>query len=213
MRRCLAISITVVVTALSGCMSTLGTASLSQDVRPSAGQQPKARSSPAPDLRLPERDASLLCELVAAEDAENGAGPPLVRPLRLTTAPKTAAVPSLVGDWDPPTIPPRPASAPPQTSAASRLYAKSGDYSWIQGRLLRVHSLGGVWQVRYAPHDQADEHGGKFILIGALPDDIREGELVRIEGNILQSGSGNMSSMYQVRALRRLETGVAPLAH
>ena len=66
----------------------------------------------------------------------------------------------------------------------STIYSRADDYGWVQGTLTKVHSRGGYWQIRYASFDQVDEHGGNFILVGSMPSDVSDGDVVMVEGRI-----------------------------
>jgi hypothetical protein len=62
------------------------------------------------------------------------------------------------------------------------------DYKWITGQLCYVHTAdGGVWVLRYAGVDQNDRYGGSVVLApGVEMKNYREGDLVCVEGEILQ---------------------------
>lgn len=79
-------------------------------------------------------------------------------------------------------------SAPPVAVVTTPTEAKHGkDYTWIQGRLQKVHVRGGAWIVRYAPLDKVDEHGGSVVLVrDRRIDDFQEGDFVHIDGEILE---------------------------
>lgn len=63
------------------------------------------------------------------------------------------------------------------------------DYRCVTGQLFHVHSDGGLWVVRYAPIDQEDRFGGSVVLAPATSlQDVREGDLVRVHGEILTEG-------------------------
>jgi len=38
------------------------------------------------------------------------------------------------------------------------------DYSWLIGKIHRVHITGGTWKIRYSPLDQQDRWGGSIVL-------------------------------------------------
>ena len=61
--------------------------------------------------------------------------------------------------------------------------AEPTGYRWIQGRVSYLKISGSrVWKIRFAPIDQVDKFGGSFVLDGKLPDDLKDGDLVRING-------------------------------
>ena len=68
--------------------------------------------------------------------------------------------------------------------------AHADDYSWVQGTLYRVHVRGGVWVVRYASLDVTDRFGGSLVLArDHRIDDLHEGDLVRVQGELLNDRS------------------------
>jgi hypothetical protein len=63
------------------------------------------------------------------------------------------------------------------------------DYHCVVGQLYHVHSDGGLWVVRYAAIDQEDRFGGSVVLAPAVSlKDVREGDLVRVHGEIINEG-------------------------
>jgi hypothetical protein len=62
------------------------------------------------------------------------------------------------------------------------------DFHWITGQLSRVHTAeGSFWVVRYAPVGQLDKYGGSVVLTPVADmRNYREGDLVSIEGEVLQ---------------------------
>ena len=67
--------------------------------------------------------------------------------------------------------------------------ANAEDYSWVTGQLFYIHADGGLWVVRYAPVDKEDRYGGSVVLAPAASmRDCREGDLVKVHGEILNEG-------------------------
>jgi hypothetical protein len=62
------------------------------------------------------------------------------------------------------------------------------DYSWITGQLFYVHVDGGQWVLRFASVGQEDKYGGSVVLAGADMKNYREGDLVSVNGEILNQG-------------------------
>jgi hypothetical protein len=63
------------------------------------------------------------------------------------------------------------------------------DYTCVVGQLQRVHVAGGLWVVRYAGIDEEDRFGGSVVLAPAVSlKDVREGDLVRVHGEVLSEG-------------------------
>jgi hypothetical protein len=85
---------------------------------------------------------------------------------------------------------------------------RSTDYSKVTGQLFFVHVDGGTWVLRYAPLWKEDANGGSVILArDRQMDNYREGDLVTVEGTVLQ-GKGNSrlgGSLYQVRSIQLVE--------
>lgn len=83
------------------------------------------------------------------------------------------------------------------------------DYRWIQGRLHWVHVNGGAWVVRYAPLDEVDAYGGSVVLTrNDRLKDHREGDFVRIEGEILSDRSSVFlgGPLYRVERITLLKS-------
>jgi hypothetical protein len=75
------------------------------------------------------------------------------------------------------------------------------DYSWLMGELLYVRSRG-VWRLRYADPDE-DRYGGTVILVGeGLTGDCKTGQIVRVEGHMINPDSTEPRPPYWVRKVR-----------
>jgi hypothetical protein len=68
---------------------------------------------------------------------------------------------------------------------------RAADYSWVTGQLFYVHTDGGLWLLRYAPQSKEGANGGSVTLTrDRQMDSFREGDLVKVHGEILnQKGS------------------------
>lgn len=88
-------------------------------------------------------------------------------------------------------------------------YGHARDYSWIRGRLVRVHTRGGHWELRYADIDESDAYGGKFILNGKLPSNVHEGDTVQISGRVLGEDRWMHGASYRVDSIRTVGSQVA----
>jgi hypothetical protein len=63
------------------------------------------------------------------------------------------------------------------------------DYTWVTGQLFYVHAGNGMWVIRYATADTEDRYGGSVVLAPAVNmKNFREGDLVSVEGEILNEG-------------------------
>jgi hypothetical protein len=87
------------------------------------------------------------------------------------------------------------------------------DYSFVQGRVMKVHSsFGRYWQLRYADYDQVDEHGGNVVLVGPnLPPDLQDGDLVRVDGKMLEHDERILASKYYASLVTVLARHDSPL--
>jgi hypothetical protein len=85
------------------------------------------------------------------------------------------------------------------------------DYRSLTGYLYYVRADGGRWVVRYAGLDQMDRYGGSVVLApGVEMKNFREGDLVCVQGEILDGGRASRSlggAHYRVHAITMLERG------
>ena len=66
------------------------------------------------------------------------------------------------------------------------LFAHAPDYSWLKGRLQKVHVPGVEWKIRYLPIDKVDPWGGSMILAADIRlEDFGDQDMVFIEGEIV----------------------------
>lgn len=78
------------------------------------------------------------------------------------------------------------------------------DYSWLVGELNYVH-VRGVWRLRYALPGEDDRYGGTVTLTGMLlPPALHNGQLVRVEGSLRDSDSGEPSPAYELHKITPL---------
>ncbi len=72
------------------------------------------------------------------------------------------------------------------SSSMDKHYGHAPNYSWISGRLTRVHANGGMWIIRYASLDTNDKHGGSVVLAPTTNTyNYRDGDYVMVHGEIL----------------------------
>jgi hypothetical protein len=65
---------------------------------------------------------------------------------------------------------------------------RAADYGWVTGQLFYVHADGGLWVLRYAPLWKEDPNGGSVVLDrDQRMDSYREGDLVKVHGEILNT--------------------------
>jgi len=88
-------------------------------------------------------------------------------------------------------------------------FGHAADYGWLMGELEYLHSKN-VWRLRYAPADQEDRHGGTVLLVAdSLPSDCKSGQVVRIEGQLVNPESDEPRPPYWVRTLQVLKAAPA----
>ena len=94
----------------------------------------------------------------------------------------------------------------------SRRYESSvnhaADYSWVTGQLFYVHADGGLWILRYAPLWKEDPNGGSVVLARDLKmDSYREGDLVTVQGEILNQRASKMlgGPLYRAHSIQLIE--------
>lgn len=92
------------------------------------------------------------------------------------------------------------------------LYANQKDYMWVQGKLIRIYSRGGYWQIRYAAYDASDSYGGKFVLVGTVPEDVREGDYIRVRGKVLGENKWLTGTEYRIDSVQLVARGQGPFS-
>jgi hypothetical protein len=94
-----------------------------------------------------------------------------------------------------------PLPAPPPLAAGRAGLDHAPDYRWLVGRLHYVH-VRDVWRIRYASPEDDDRYGGVMTLIEPAPmTGFRNGQLVRVEGHVLDPDSPGPSPAYVVRII------------
>lgn len=99
-----------------------------------------------------------------------------------------------------------PMPSPPEMSTLSDM-EHADDYAWVRGKLIRIHSQQGYWQVRYAPFDQADRYGGRVMLLGSIPDTLTEGDIVNVTGRIVEAESRLNTTAFRVQSIELIRKG------
>ena len=85
---------------------------------------------------------------------------------------------------------------------------RAADYGWLTGQLFYVHADGGLWVLRYASLSTEDTNGGGVVLARDLSmDSYREGDLVKVHGEILnQKGSAYLGApLYRATSIELVE--------
>jgi hypothetical protein len=95
--------------------------------------------------------------------------------------------------------------APPSTPPLKPGFGCAGDYSWLLGELQYIRSRN-VWRLRYLDGDAEDRYGGTVTLVGeGLPHDCQSGQMVRVEGQVVNPDSSDPRPPYWVRKLQVLK--------
>jgi hypothetical protein len=91
-------------------------------------------------------------------------------------------------------------SPPPAPSAAFLKHAP--DYGWLVGELQYLQTRH-TWRLRYARPGDEDRYGGTVTLTGeALPATCSDGEIVRVEGRLVNPDSVEPRPAYWVNTLK-----------
>lgn len=132
---------------------------------------------------------------------------------------QASAIPAHVPEVQPPEAPPAPVvqatwqepghiratltqrRRPASSDSASPL-ERSSDYRWLVGELQYVH-VRDAWRLRYAAPDEEDRHGGSVTLVetGSMTG-YRNGQIVRVEGELVDPDAADPSPAYRVRRLQ-----------
>ncbi len=85
-------------------------------------------------------------------------------------------------------------------------YGHADDYSWLKGRLQRVHVPGVEWKIRYSPIDEDDQWGGSMVLATDIRlEGFEDGDAVHIDGEQLEERPSLYVSgpLYRIQDIRR----------
>jgi hypothetical protein len=94
-----------------------------------------------------------------------------------------------------------------EQSGATTPCGHAPDYRWLTGQL-HYSPARAAWCLRYAGGDDGDRHGGSVTLVGAgALRGLREGQAVRVEGEMIDPDSREPSAPYPVRRLGPLPGG------
>lgn len=78
-----------------------------------------------------------------------------------------------------------PVPMPPGKPTEDARYGHAPDYSWVRGQLQVTQGRDNTtcWTLRYDPGG-ADQYGGRFYLMGNMPDVFKEGDFVQVRGQL-----------------------------
>jgi len=84
---------------------------------------------------------------------------------------------------------------------ANPCFSHSTDYSWLAGEL-HYAQVRNVWTLRYASCDEDDRYGGSVTLTDmSRGDHFRSGQMVRVEGHLVDPESREIRPAYRVRSI------------
>lgn len=182
----------------------------------SKGEPPKAAPSPGPapapaPSSAPKPAPKPPAKTIHLEVIETAPTVPVTPENDPVDVPKRSSVPGRLRpiSHETPTAavePERPESAVIVPTSVKAMPDRAENYSWIQGPLQKVHSRGGAWQVRYASHDVSDAYGGSFYLSkDSRLSQFKDGDVVRIWGEVVGSGSSATYQVKRVSLMRRAD--------
>jgi hypothetical protein len=85
---------------------------------------------------------------------------------------------------------------------------RAADFGWVTGQLFYVHADGGLWVLRYAPLWKEDPNGGSVVLARERSmDSYREGDLVKVHGEILKEKASIFlgGPLYRTQSIQLLD--------
>ena len=83
----------------------------------------------------------------------------------------------------------------------------ASDYSWLIGKIHRVHITGGTWKICYSPLNQKDRWGGSVVLAeDARIDKFADGDFLYAEGEIIVNRPmiHLTGPLYRISTIRKL---------
>lgn len=87
---------------------------------------------------------------------------------------------------------------------ANPSFSHSEDYGRLIGELQYVH-VRNTWRLRYASVDEEDRYGGSVTLVEAgSMSKFSSGQIVRVEGQVIDTDSREPSPAYRVRSIQQV---------
>ena len=91
----------------------------------------------------------------------------------------------------------------PQSTMTVR-FGESNDYGTLVGQVSQFRH---TWRLRYTAVESEDKLGGSVILVGNDLDQLKEGQMVRVQGSVLPGEDRVTGTRYQVTRFEVLEPG------
>lgn len=92
--------------------------------------------------------------------------------------------------------------SPAKENVMSVTFGQANDYKVIVGQ---VYQFRRAWKLRYAAVESEDKYGGSVTLVGENLDNLRDGQMVRVEGMVLASDDRAGGARYQVNRVEPIE--------
>jgi hypothetical protein len=120
--------------------------------------------------------------------------------------PVAAAPAPAEGDGPAPTqtmAAPLPKPLPDQVGAPD--FGHAEDYSWLAGKL-QYCRFNKSWRLRYASVDEEDPFGGSVTIVEDLRvTGLKDGQMVRVEGHLLNPQAKAIAPPYQVNSVQTVD--------
>ena len=133
--------------------------------------------------------------------AAKPARPPVADPMlsQAPPPPPSLSHPSTAAQLVPPAS--VPASEPEETVAAGPRFAHDRNYHWLVGTL-EYSRIQQAWLLRYVPFEEEDRYGGCVTLVTTSRLSFKPGQLVRVEGALIDPESQQLRPAFEVTNIR-----------
>ena len=91
----------------------------------------------------------------------------------------------------------------PQSTMTVR-FGESNDYQTLVGQVSQFRH---TWRLRYTAVESEDKLGGSVILVGNDLDQLKDGQMVRVQGSVLPGDDRTTGTRYQVTHFDVIEPG------
>lgn len=92
-------------------------------------------------------------------------------------------------------------------AARATAFGHAADYAWLTGELQYLQTRH-AWRLRYAGAGDEDRYGGTVTLTGdALPSGCASGDVVRVEGHLINPDASDPRPTYWVKTIRPFKAG------
>ena len=182
-----------VIAATSGC-STCAAKTLPTTITPVASTGPITSEPMLPTVTLPSIPSV----------SGPGVIPAVLPPALATTTPPplgpgietitTGGAPILLANGE---------RLTPQSTMTVR-FGESNDYGTLVGQVSQFRH---TWRLRYTAVESEDKLGGSVILVGNDLDQLKEGQMVRVQGAVLPGDDRATGTRYQVTHFDVIEPG------